>query len=136
MEIDQEKCSLDIILVDPSKRTIEEKTITSDSNHGLFKEIKKLIECPWAEAITFNEERDHVYVDVEGAFRDHIKFWTIKTNFTKEPIILRNKGVICGTDHQGDEMKATETLDQIKDRIQWGLGREVKNSIFSMPEFS
>ena len=89
MELDQEKCSLDIILVDPSKRTIEEKTITSDSNHGLFKEIKKLIECPWAEAITFNEERDHVYVDEEGAFRDHIKFWTIKTNFTIEKDMIK-----------------------------------------------
>ena len=41
MELDQEKCSLDIILVDPSKRTIEEKTITSDSNHGLRGSIQR-----------------------------------------------------------------------------------------------
>lgn len=99
------------ILIDPHQREV-----TEVEYDGVYTSIYKLI-----DAETFDLARlpdgDGIFVDDEGLLKQPIDFFRLQG--MTEP--LTGKGLVLGSDAEGESIPPKITIEQIKKRIMWGV---------------
>jgi hypothetical protein len=97
-------------LIDPVTRTVEEVTYADNFTH-----IYSLIDCDTFTCLTFNEHNDTVFVDDEGLFKPDQHFFKLKGY----PDPLAGKGLVLGTDEEGESVSPTISLEEFRKLISF-----------------
>jgi hypothetical protein len=93
-------------LINPEKRTITEELYSGD-----FRAIQLIVGGTFDVAEFDEETRDSVYVNDEGLFEMTPWFFTVN-GYPSQP--LAGKGVVLGTDHEGNSVAPQITLERLK----------------------
>jgi len=96
------------ILIDPFTREITEVEHNDD-----FRQIYEFIGADAFDAATLLEDRQVIYVDDEGLFRDDQKFWSI------EGRVLGGKGLVLGVNAAGESIAAVGSIEEWRKRVRW-----------------
>lgn len=97
------------ILIDPYKQTIEVVDYSGD-----WRDIKALLGCELFTTV-YIDDVDSIYVDDEGLYVEDQKFF--KLQGYGQP--LAGRGLVLGTDEEGDSTDCVSTLEQIQDMVEW-----------------
>jgi hypothetical protein len=99
------------ILIDPETQTISEVEYDGD-----YKTIHKLIDADGFTVVYIDNDNnsDAVYVDDDGLFTDKNFFWA---SGWSQP--LAGKGLVLGTDDDGDGISPRTTLRKLKSQIKF-----------------
>lgn len=97
-------------LIDPDARSINEVDV--DKSLGL-EAYYRLLDCDMIEAAAFNEHGDVAYVDEEGLLKTQTKFFQI----AGYPQPLAGKGLVVGTDQEGETVEPKTTLGWLKSNV-------------------
>ena len=97
-------------LIDPEARTLE--IIDIDG----LESIQEAIRCDTITAARFNDT-DVVYVDDEGLLKGPTSFFLIEGY----PQPLAGRGVVVGTDAEGDDTPPTVTEEWLREHLDFGL---------------
>lgn len=97
------------ILIDP-----ETQTITEVEYSGNYKDIYKLTGCDCFTVVGI-EDGNGIFVDDEGLFNDPRYFFLY--NGYDQP--LAGKGLILGTNEEGDSVDCTLTVDYIREKVKF-----------------
>jgi len=95
------------ILIDPALHAITE--IEYD---GSMQMIYESIDATLFDSVSLNEHRDIVYVDDEGLYKDNA-YW--RYGEYSQP--LAGKGFVLGTNHEGESISPTITVEQLEAQI-------------------
>lgn len=95
------------ILINP-----HEETITEVEYSGNYKEIYSLIDCRTFDCV-YLDNREVLYIDDEGLLVDETRYFTINNR------VLAGKGLILGTDREGESADVGLTLQMVQDMVQW-----------------
>lgn len=110
-------------LIDPF-----EETITEVEHNGNFREIYKFI-----DAQVFDIARipygDSIFVDDEGLYKSNQRFF-LHTDYGQP---LCGKALVLGTDDEGESTSPKITLEQLKERVQFGDPVNVMGRIIWIP---
>lgn len=96
-----------LFLIDPFKG-IEEWEYNGD-----WKTIAPALGCDLFTVVEFNKEKDCVYVDDEGLLCNPQFFFSI----TGYPTPLAGKGIVAGTDDEGETVEPTVTLEWVRKNV-------------------
>lgn len=94
-------------LIDPEKQTIDPVKYNGD-----YKEIYKLIECGTFTIVRIDDE-NMIFVDDEGLLNNPRHFFCLRGY----PQPLAGKGLLMGSNEDGDTVSSTMDLDKVKDLI-------------------
>lgn len=97
-------------LIDPKKKTIEQVDYSGD-----FKQIYEFLDCRAFDIVHVYENGDVIYVDDEGLFVDEQHFF-IHRNY---PTPLAGKGLIIGTDEEGEDQQPKTSFEDFENDIKW-----------------
>tara|TARA_R100000149_G_C5830902_1_gene106519 strand:+ start:426 stop:755 length:330 start_codon:yes stop_codon:yes gene_type:complete len=98
-------------LIDPKNQSITEV----DYDNSDYKNIYKLIDCGTFTTVDINKEGDCIYVDDEGLLYIDIKhMFTLDGNRNTS---YAGKGLVLGTDSDGESCEPIITLDELKERV-------------------
>ena len=98
-------------LIDPKQQTIYQ--VEHDASD--YKNISRTIECDYFTTVVLNEHDDTIYIDDEGLLHMGIKYmFQIDNN---ENFCYAGKGLVLGTDEEGESCEPTITPDELKKRI-------------------
>lgn len=97
-------------MVDPTSRTILEVDV------GDYRHIRELIDCDCVTAARFNDAGDVAYVDDEGLLKGPTDFFLIEGY----PQPLAGKGVIVGTNEDGDDVEPSINLEWLLENVDCG----------------
>ena len=92
-----------------------DKTVTLVEHDGDYRDIYKHIEAECFTALTLNSSGDALYLDDEGLYRDGQAFFHLKGY----PQPLAGRGLLLGTDHEGDSRAPVIALEQFQKLIAW-----------------
>ena len=104
------------ILIDPNTRTVTEVQVQGD-----FTKIQELIDarCFTTSPMVNPEQTDYladtVFVDDEGLLFEGNAVW--KADFLLQP--LCGKGLIMGTDTEGESITPAITVEEVRQQVQW-----------------
>ena len=98
------------ILINPFDETIEEIEYSGD-----WRDISTLIECDMFTVAYFDDTDDSVYVDDEGLYVENQAFFTIGDC----PQPLAGRGLLLGTDEEGDSTDCKTTLEEAKAMVKF-----------------
>jgi len=99
------------ILIDTPNQTIEIVDYSGD-----YKDIYGLLGCDLFTTVYLEGVgEDTLYVDDEGLYVENQVFFGIAGC----PQPLAGRGLILGTDDEGDSTDCTSSLDTIKDKVTW-----------------
>lgn len=99
------------ILIDTPKQTIEIVDYSGD-----YKDIYALLGCELFSTVYLEGVgEDTLYVDDEGLYVENQVFFNIKGC----PQPLAGRGLILGTDDEGESIDCMSSLEQIKDMVTW-----------------
>lgn len=96
------------ILIDPYT-----KTVTEVDHNGDYRQIYTFIDAQGFDVVGI-DERNAIYVDGEGLYTQN-KFFAWQGYHEKLP----GKGLILGTDRQGETVATSLTVDEVKAKITW-----------------
>jgi hypothetical protein len=99
-------------LIDPFKREVTQVEYSGD-----YKEIYKLLDCTCFDVVTINSESDSVFVDDDGHYADKKALFCVTGNAGS--VNLVNKGLVLGTNEEGDSVEPTIFMDDLEDMISW-----------------
>lgn len=111
-------------LIDPEAKTVTEVTYDGD-----FRSIYRLIGAEAFDAARFDEEGDTVFVDDEGLFKPY-EYFMIQGY--SQP--LAGKGLVLGSDEEGDSVKPRLTLEVVKAKVEFGLLGRIPKGLIWMPD--
>jgi hypothetical protein len=99
------------ILINP-----KEEVIRFISYDGDYKSIYQILDCRAFECVYPFQNNDVIYVDEEGLLKDSNYSFNVKCS---EGISypLMGKGLILGTDAEGESIECESKLDDIKSRV-------------------
>ena len=102
-------------LIDPYEATIKEVQYKGDYN-----EIYDLIDAEIFTCVSFNEEEDNIFIDDEGMIngKDQAFFRVIDTP-AGDTYPLIGKGLVLGTNEDGESVEPKITLEQLKKQVQF-----------------
>src|ERR1700733_9655660 len=104
-----------VIVIDPRKKTVEERYIISDDN-AFADQIREIIGDGFSSA-GFIVPRDGVgnilYVDDEGLFKDNLFFALLGWGHEAYAGI----GVLCGSDGRGETVSANLSIEEVKTHL-------------------
>ena len=107
------------ILVDPNNKNIEEVFVNKATYS--YKKLYELIGCTMFDAVQLTSKMDTMYVDDEGLYKqDKNKFFTIYD--TKNGNVISHicgKGLITGTDKDGDTVSTDLSIETIKEMVKF-----------------
>lgn len=107
----QEHDMMQAILIDTPKQTIEIVDYSGD-----YKDIYGLLGCELFTSVYLEGVgQDTLYVDDEGLYVENQVFFNIKGC----PQPLAGRGLILGTDDEGESIDCMSSLEQIKDMVTW-----------------
>lgn len=98
-------------LIDPFTQTITQVEYSGD-----YQEIYKLTDCDTFTCVGINEFGDTVFVDDEGLINGKQQEFFMIANY---PDPLAGKGLVLGTDDEGDSVSPSITLEQLKAQVDW-----------------
>lgn len=99
------------ILIDPFTRTV-----TQVEWNGHYKQIAELIDCQLYDVARINRNGDGIFVDDEGLLKGEQNFFV----FDGYPNPLAGKGLLLGTDAEGNSITPHITLDEARRRTTFG----------------
>ena len=99
------------ILINPKEEII--RVISYD---GDYKSIYQILECRAFECVYPFKNEDTIYIDEEGLLKDSNYSFAIKCD-DGTTISLMGKGLILGTDAEGESIECQSKLDDIKSRV-------------------
>lgn len=94
------------ILINPVDRSVTE--VEYDDNNALDS-IYGHIQADCFTVVTLNSERDGIYLDDEGLFKDELYAFTI----AGYPQPLVGRGLILGCDDEGGSIEPSVTVEQV-----------------------
>lgn len=100
------------ILIDPFT-----KTVTEVEYAGEYKQICDYIQAPLFTVIKLNAEEDSLFIDDEGWIIDQTDqqyFW-----WEGYGQMLAGRGLILGTDEEGDSIAPTITLEEVQAKVRF-----------------
>ncbi len=98
-------------LIDPKEQTITQV----EHDNSDYKNISRTIGCQYFTTVTLNEHDDTIYVDDEGLLLMDIKYmFQLDHN---ENFCYAGKGLVLGTDEEGESCEPTITLEELKQRV-------------------
>jgi len=97
-------------LIDPFEQSVQEVNYFGD-----YTEIYKHIKCDLFTVVGLNNKGDCVYVDDEGLLKDNQMFFKIQGY----PEPLAGRGLILGTDEEGDSCSATLSFEDVRQMISF-----------------
>jgi hypothetical protein len=103
----QRRLLVRLFLIDPFKG-IEEWEYNGD-----WKTIAPALDCSLFDVVRFNDKGDVVYVDDEGLLCQPQFFFTI----TGYPTPLAGRGIVAGTDDEGETVAPTVTLEWVRKNV-------------------
>lgn len=98
-------------LIDPDERSVTEVDYSGD-----YRQIYTLIGAECFTAAEFNEFGDVVYVDDEGLMKGPTSFFIIEGY----PQPLAGKGLVIGTDEEGDSQAPSTDLEWLQSNVDFG----------------
>lgn len=102
-------------LIDPYEATIKEVQYGGDYN-----EIYDLIDCQIFTCVTFTEDEDTIFVDDEGLVNGKEQAFFRVVDTPRGPSYpLVGKGLVLGTNEEGDSVEPKITLEKLKKKIQF-----------------
>ena len=99
------------ILIDP-----KDQTIRTLSYGGDYMELYQILECRMYECVYPFKNEDTIYIDEEGLLKDSNYSFSIKCDDGRI-ISLMGKGLILGTDAEGESIEHKTSLEEVKSRI-------------------
>jgi Domain of unknown function (DUF3846) len=99
------------ILIDSVTRSVSEVEYNGDYRH-----IYELIDCDTFTIVRIGHN-DVIYVDDEGLLKDSPPCDYFMYRGYHQP--LAGKGLVLGTNEEGDSVAPIHTLSQIKDRVEF-----------------
>lgn len=107
-------------LIDPFEMKISGVTYNGD-----YKTIYKWLDTPYNTVSAFdvvylNDKDDCVYVDDEGLLCDPSHFFILKGY----PQPLAGKGLVLGTNGEGDSVSPKITLEELREMVTFGFNSE------------
>jgi hypothetical protein len=106
-------------LIEPAERRIREILI----GHG-YDEVNAAIGSRMMCVGTYLPEGDTVYVDDEGLLSEEPKdFFRVNPRWTSAGHVatLCGKGVVLGSDREGESVDVKISLEELADAVSWGL---------------
>ena len=100
-------------LIDPVKKQVTQVEFN--------KNLNELTECETCTAVKISHKDDYVFIDDEGLFVEDQKFFYIvreDMNLSKS-VMLAGKGLVLGTDDEGESINPSMSLEKLKKRIFW-----------------
>lgn len=100
------------ILIDPHTQTVS--SIEYDGN---YENISKLLGCELFTVMTVTPKDDALFLDDEGWIidqEDQQYFW-----WQGYPQLLAGRGLILGTNDEGESIAPSLTLDEAKSMVKW-----------------
>lgn len=97
-------------LIDPFKRDISVVEYT-----GNYKNIYEHIEAQTFDLVRINVEGDCIYLDDEGYYAEPKALFTVRGY--QNPLV--NKGLVLGTDEEGESVEPKITLEQLRELIEY-----------------
>ena len=98
-------------LIDPKQQTITQ--VEHDASD--YRNISRTIGCDYFTTVVLNEHDDTIYLDDEGLLYMDIKYmFQIDNN---ENFCYAGKGLVLGTDEEGESCEPNITLDELKKRV-------------------
>lgn len=107
------------ILIDPQTRTVSEVDYNGD-----YTQISELIEASYFDCVKINslaEGGDTIFVDDEGLLNDKVGQVGMFRVDGDYPAYLAGKGLILGTDQEGESVATKLDLDKVRAMIAFGL---------------
>lgn len=98
------------ILIDAIAKTVTEVEMEGES----YKEIHRLIGCECFTMAVQLENKDAILVDDEGLLKDPQHFFYVDGWY---PMPLAGKGIIVGSDEEGETVAAKTDLRTVKGRV-------------------
>src|SRR5512143_3417531 len=102
------------ILIDPF-----DETVTEVEHNGDYRQIYTLLSHPEHKVDCFTvvqiHQGDAIFVDDEGLLKNPKRFFVWKGY----PQPLAGKGLILGTDDEGNSVDAVATVDEVKKRVSF-----------------
>ena len=97
------------IMIDPYTETIEVVDYSGD-----WRDIKTLLGCELFTTVYISDE-DSSYVDHEGLYVEDQKFFKLQGY----PQPMAGRGLVIGTDEEGNSTDCVSTLEQIQDMVEF-----------------
>ena len=102
-------------LIDPEKKEVTEVEYSGD-----YKDIYKLIDCSTFEIVGITPKGDGIYVDEEGLYAEKKHLWSFKgILFNNHLFNLINKGLVLGSNIDGDTIESDLSLEKVKEKVVW-----------------
>lgn len=98
-------------LIDPFTQTVSEVEYSGD-----YREIYSLIDCDTFTCADFNPFGDTVFVDDEGLINGKPQEFFLIGDY---PTPLAGKGLVLGTNEDGESVEPSMTIHQVAARVDW-----------------
>lgn len=102
---------MNAFLIDPFTCTIKEVDYS-----GSYKHIYQLIDCECFDVVRINDKGDGIFVDDEGLLHDKPQAYFICAPY---PNPLAGKGLVLGTDGEGESISPKITIEELEQRVFW-----------------
>lgn len=76
--------------------------------------IYKLLDCELIDHCCHQENGDYIFVDDEGLYKEHQKFFFMKNN---QP--LAGKGLWVGSDEEGNSCSPKTQIEEVRNLVQF-----------------
>lgn len=96
-------------LIDPT-----ECTVTPVTYNGDYKQISKHLGCDYFDVVRISDN-DAIFVDDEGLLKDGQHFFA----HPDYPDPLAGRGLVLGTDDEGESVSPKVTLERLRSQIRW-----------------
>ena len=102
-------------LIDPYTQTVTATTYSGDYN-----DIYGKIDCDIFTCVTFNEDEDTIFIDDEGLVNGKEQaFFRVIDTPSGDSYPLMGKGLVLGTNEEGESVEPKVTLEKLKRQIQF-----------------
>lgn len=98
-------------LIDPFERTV-----TEVQYNGEYRHIYELIKADTYTAVQITPQQDVIFLDDEGLYAgEHQRFFL----YSDYPQPLAGRGLVLGTDREGESVEPKITLDEVEALVRW-----------------
>lgn len=112
-------------LIDPKAQRITEVEYDGD-----YRSIYKSLDCVRFDVVEINAEKDCVFIDDEGLMSEDAYFFGVQ-GF---PNPLAGKGLVLGTDDEGDSIEPTIGMEDLLDIVSFGVLMKMSDRIVFVNE--
>ncbi len=112
-------------LIDPFQQNVTEVEFNGD-----YREIYKLIACDCFTTVRINAQGDVIFLDDEGLLHGPTDFF--KHDSYPDP--LAGKGLVLGTDAEGDSVAPNISFEELKAQVQFGDLVRINGAIMWVPQ--